>query len=200
MDSLGLQVNRDGDVPVGTQLAWQIQSLITGGRLQPAEQLPSVRRLAEAVGVHVNTVRSVYERLEGEGFVHTHHGRGTFVAENVPQIDPARMRPPVRAEPAPASRTDLKEQITMLEAQLATHAAGPTAPGSGVGSRLLTTDELAAIRDELVSRLEQIDAVRDDLVGLLAALRTAIGDGPAAGAQVEKPRLSRHARAVTRPA
>ena len=38
MDALGLQVNRNGDVPLSTQLAWQIQALIVGGRLLPGEQ------------------------------------------------------------------------------------------------------------------------------------------------------------------
>jgi DNA-binding transcriptional regulator YhcF (GntR family) len=82
MAALGLQVDRDGDIPVGTQLTWQIQALITEGRLLPGEQLPSVRRLADAAGVNVNTIRSVYDRLEGEGFIRTEHGRGSFVAEN----------------------------------------------------------------------------------------------------------------------
>src|SRR3954469_17600085 len=97
MDPLAFQLNRDGDVPLGTQLAWQVQALIVNGRLRPGEQLPSVRRLAEGAGVNVNTVRAVYERLEGEGFVTTHHGRGTFVAENVPQLDPAAVAARVNA-------------------------------------------------------------------------------------------------------
>src|SRR5206468_704935 len=83
-----LQVDRNGDIPVGTQLAWQIQALITQSRLLPGEQLPSVRRLADAAGVNVNTIRSVYERLEGEGFIRTEHGRGSFVADNVTRLDP----------------------------------------------------------------------------------------------------------------
>src|SRR3954464_15659682 len=87
MEQLGLHVNRNGDVPVATQLAWQIQALILNGRLRPGEQLPSVRRLAQVAGVNVNTVRAVYERLEGEGFIDTQPGRGSFVAENVPQLD-----------------------------------------------------------------------------------------------------------------
>src|SRR4051794_41970371 len=119
MASLGLQVDRDGDIPVGTQLTWQIQALITEGRLQPGEQLPSVRRLAEATGVNVNTIRSVYDRLEGEGFVRTEHGRGSFVAENVPQLDPRAAAGPVYA----SHRTSLREPITAPRAR-------PSPPGS----------------------------------------------------------------------
>src|SRR3954454_18518172 len=122
MASLGLQVDRDGDIPVGTQLTWQIQALITEGRLQPGEQLPSVRRLAEAAGVNVNTIRSVYDRLEGEGFVRTEHGRGSFVAENVPRLDPGAAAVRVYA----SDRRGLRDQITALEAELVAH--GATAP------------------------------------------------------------------------
>src|SRR3954449_7392746 len=109
VDTLGLKVKRNGDVPVGTQLAWQIEALIVNGRLRPGEQLPSVRSLAQVVGVNVNTVRSVYARLEGEGFVVTEHGRGTFVADNVPQIDPRAAAARVFAGSGPSSREELKE-------------------------------------------------------------------------------------------
>ena len=193
MASLGLHVNRDGDVPVGTQLAWQIQALITGGRLQPGEQLPSVRRLAEVAGVNVNTVRSVYERLEGEGFVHTHHGRGTFVAESIPDIDPRALATrQAYAGAADVSRRDLREQIAGLEAELSAHVTepGPTSRRSEDRPRMLTTEELAEVRDELVERLAQLDEMRDDLVGLLASLRTAMGETEeTAPARANKPHL-----------
>jgi DNA-binding transcriptional regulator YhcF (GntR family) len=184
--SLGLHVNRDGDVPVGTQLAWQIQALITGGRLQPGEQLPSVRRLAEVAGVNVNTVRSVYERLEGEGFVHTQHGRGTFVADNVPQLNPDAAAARVYAGSGDVSRKDLREQIAGLEAQLSAHVTGPGSRRSETSPRVLTTDELAEVRDELIERLEQLDAMREDLVGLLASLRAAMGEPEPAAREPER--------------
>jgi DNA-binding transcriptional regulator YhcF (GntR family) len=168
--ALGLQIDRDGDIPVGTQLAWQIQTLITEGRLQHGERLPSVRGLAEAVGVNVNTVRSVYDRLEGEGFIRTAHGRGSFVAENVPQIDPRAAR--VYA----SGRSGLREEISELEAKLIAQGA-TTPPGRrSEGPRVLSTEELSDIRDELVERLEQLDAMRDDLVEVLGSIRAAIGE------------------------
>jgi DNA-binding transcriptional regulator YhcF (GntR family) len=190
MAALGLQVDRDGDIPVGTQLTWQIQALITEGRLRPGEQLPSVRRLAEAAGVNVNTIRSVYDRLEGEGFVRTEHGRGSFVAENVPKLDPRAAAVRVYS----SGRSGLREQITALEAALVSSGAPAGGPGRSEGPRVLTTEELVAIRNDLASRLEQLDEMRDDLIEVLASIRSAIGeDAPqrtaaAEGRRVQRPR------------
>jgi DNA-binding transcriptional regulator YhcF (GntR family) len=187
MGALDLQVNRDGDVPVGTQLAWQIQALMTNGRLRPGEQLPSVRRLAEVAGVNVNTVRAVYERLEGEGFVVSRQGRGTYVAETVPQLDPGAVAARVYASSgAPPTREQLKEQISALEAQLSAYETAAAAPRTRRHPRLLSTEELAGVRDELAARLEQLDAMRDDLVDLLASIRTAMGEEPAPRRAAEK--------------
>jgi DNA-binding transcriptional regulator YhcF (GntR family) len=195
MVSLGLQVDRDGDIPVGTQLTWQIQALITEGRLQPGEQLPSVRRLAEATGVNVNTIRSVYDRLEGEGFVRTEHGRGSYVADNVPRLDPRAAAVRVYA----SDRGALREQITALEAELVAHAAPAPSGRRSEGPRVLSTEELAAIRDDLASRLEQLDQMRDDLVEVLATIRSAIGAEQPARASARKAADAKPARR-TRPA
>jgi DNA-binding transcriptional regulator YhcF (GntR family) len=172
MAALGLQVDRDGDIPVGTQLSWQIQALITEGRLQPGEQLPSVRRLADAAGVNVNTIRSVYDRLEGEGFIRTEHGRGSFVAQNVPRLDPRAAAVRVYS----SGRSGLREQITALEAALVSSGAPAGSARRDEGPRVLPTEELASIRDDLVSRLEQLDQMRDDLVEVLGSIRAAIGE------------------------
>ena len=190
MAALGLQVDRDGDIPVGTQLTWQIQALITEGRLLPGEQLPSVRRLADAAGVNVNTIRSVYDRLEGEGFIRTVHGRGSFVAENVPRLDPGAAAVRVYSQ----DRRGLRDQITALEAALAPHATTPPAARRSEGPRVLSTDELAEIRDDLVARLAQLDEMRDDLVDVLGSIRSAIGESApertaaAEGRRVRRPR------------
>jgi DNA-binding transcriptional regulator YhcF (GntR family) len=80
MDWHSLAVDRDSELPVGTQLAWKLQALIASGRLAPGDRLPGVRQVAETAGVNVNTVRNVYARLEEQGLISSQHGRGTFVA------------------------------------------------------------------------------------------------------------------------
>src|SRR5919108_4594937 len=81
----GLSVDRDSEVPLGTQLSWKLATLIRTGELPPGTRLPGVRELGEQAGVHVNTVRGVYARLEEEGLISSEHGRGTFVAPRAPQ-------------------------------------------------------------------------------------------------------------------
>lgn len=71
---------RDDDLPLGVDLFWRLQTLIRSGRLGSNERLPGVREFAAGAGVNVNTIRSVYGRLEEEGLVVSHHGLGTFVA------------------------------------------------------------------------------------------------------------------------
>lgn len=80
MTPFQLTVDRDSEVPLGTQLGWTLRALILTGRAAPGVRLPGVRELAEQAGVNVNTVRGVYARLEEEGLIASEHGRGTFVA------------------------------------------------------------------------------------------------------------------------
>lgn len=82
-----LSVDRDSEVPLGTQLAWRLRTAIATGLLQPGERLPGVRELAATADVNVNTVRSVYARLEEQGLVASEHGRGTFVARDAGRRD-----------------------------------------------------------------------------------------------------------------
>jgi DNA-binding transcriptional regulator YhcF (GntR family) len=79
---LDLSVDRTSDVPLGTQLLWRLRTRIASGELAAGARLPGIRELAELAGVNINTVRAVLSRLEEQGFVTTHHGRGSFVMEN----------------------------------------------------------------------------------------------------------------------
>lgn len=77
--SLDIRLDRDADVPLGVQLTWALRARIESGALAAGERAPGLQRLAAEVGVNVNTVRAVYQRLEQEGLVTTRHGSGTFV-------------------------------------------------------------------------------------------------------------------------
>jgi DNA-binding transcriptional regulator YhcF (GntR family) len=80
IDLVDLKINRDGEVPIGVQLAWALRARIGDGRLAPGQRLPGLRELAELVGVNANTARAVYQRLEQEGLIESRQGTGTFVA------------------------------------------------------------------------------------------------------------------------
>ncbi len=83
-----LDIERDSDVPISTQIFWQLAYQIESGRLQPGTRLPPVRELGAALRVNPNTIRSVYRRLADGGYVEGRHGAGTRVVD----------RPPVRRE------------------------------------------------------------------------------------------------------
>jgi DNA-binding transcriptional regulator YhcF (GntR family) len=81
-----LDIERDSDVPISTQIFWQLAYQIESGRLQPGTRLPPVRELGAVLRVNPNTVRAVYRRLADAGYVVGRHGAGTRVVD----------RPPVR--------------------------------------------------------------------------------------------------------
>jgi DNA-binding transcriptional regulator YhcF (GntR family) len=80
-----LDVERDSDVPISTQIYWQLAYQIDSGRLLPGSRLPPVRELGAALRVNPNTIRAVYRRLADAGYVMSRHGAGTHVAERPPQ-------------------------------------------------------------------------------------------------------------------
>src|SRR3989337_2143666 len=80
-----LGVARDSDVPISTQIYWQLAFQIDTGRLLPGSRLPPVRELGAALRVNPNTIRSVYRRLAEAGYVTSRHGAGTHVADRPPQ-------------------------------------------------------------------------------------------------------------------
>lgn len=75
-----LAIDRQAEVPVGVQLGWTLCSLISDGSFEPGEQLPTLREMAQASGLNVNTIRAVYQRLEQRGLIESQQGSGTFVA------------------------------------------------------------------------------------------------------------------------
>lgn len=79
-----LDVERDSDVPISTQIFWQITYQIDSGRMLPGTRLAPVRELGAALRVNPNTIRAVYRRLADAGYVTSRHGAGTHVADRPP--------------------------------------------------------------------------------------------------------------------
>jgi GntR family transcriptional regulator len=152
-DGLDLTVDRAAELPLGAQLAARIRTAVREGRIGPGDRLPSVRELAEAAGVNVNTVRTVYARLESDGLVRSEHGRGTFISGR-PAGDDA------------ATRRELRRQIAELEARLVRLPPPPPPTEQPAASQpagraaLLSTEDLEGVRDRLLERLDELDTQR----------------------------------------
>lgn len=70
-----------GTVPIGLQLKEQIRWDIATGKLKPGDSLPSVRDLAESLGIARQTINAVYDELRSDGLIQMGRGRGTEVAD-----------------------------------------------------------------------------------------------------------------------
>ena len=75
-----IQVSPSDGVPIYQQIVNQIRYLISAARLQPGEELPPIRVLAEQLTVNPNTVARAYLELEHAGIVTKIHGSGTYVS------------------------------------------------------------------------------------------------------------------------
>lgn len=74
-----LAIDDSSDVPIYLQLRNQIVLGISDGRLVPGEQLPTVRALAEEIGVNVMTVNRAYQVLKQDGYIVTDRRNGARV-------------------------------------------------------------------------------------------------------------------------
>jgi DNA-binding transcriptional regulator YhcF (GntR family) len=79
---MDFRIDRDLQVPLRLQLKGMIEYGIACGELLVGEPLPSVRDLAEAVGVAPMTVSLVYRDLKKDGLIETRPGAGTYVADS----------------------------------------------------------------------------------------------------------------------
>lgn len=75
-----LRISDANPAPASEQLRRQVLSRVREGELAPGTRLPTVRALAEELGVAVNTVARAYRLLEDDGIIEAFGRRGTFVA------------------------------------------------------------------------------------------------------------------------
>ncbi len=78
---LAAAVHRHSPVPLHHQIKIAVLQGVEEGWLQPGEQLPRERELAEAIGVSLAPVRQAMADLTKEGYVNRTRGKGTFVRD-----------------------------------------------------------------------------------------------------------------------
>ena len=77
---LYIQIDPLSEVALYEQIAEQLKQLILTGTLAEHTPLPSVRGLAQMLGISVITTRRAYTELEAQGYVLTVPAKGTFVS------------------------------------------------------------------------------------------------------------------------
>ena len=78
--SLALRVDQDSTTPPFEQIRVQVIEAVRTGALAPGDKLPTVRRLAEDLGLAPNTVARSYRALEQDEVIETRGRLGSFVA------------------------------------------------------------------------------------------------------------------------
>ncbi|MFP3728288.1 GntR family transcriptional regulator, partial [Priestia filamentosa] len=72
--------------PIYEQITKQIREAIMTHEISQGENLPSIRQLAKDLRVSVITTKRAYEELEKEGLIYSIVGKGSFVAEQNPEL------------------------------------------------------------------------------------------------------------------
>ena len=111
-----LEVDFNSEEALYIQLRNQIIVGIATNRLKEGESLPSVRQLAESIGINMHTVNSAYTVLKQEGFVKVDRRRGAVIAIDADRIsDLEQMRESLRVILARAScRNISREEVHAL--------------------------------------------------------------------------------------
>ncbi len=81
-----ISLRDSSEIPIFQQLRNQIVQGISDGRLRPGEQLPTVRALAEELGINAMTVSKAYQLLKQEGYILSDRRNGARIQEDFSRI------------------------------------------------------------------------------------------------------------------
>ena len=81
-----IEIDFNSDEAIYVQLMNQIIMGISTSRLQEGDPLPSVRQLADTIGINMHTVNKAYSLLRQEGFVTIDRRRGAIIAIDVDKM------------------------------------------------------------------------------------------------------------------
>lgn len=78
-----LKIDFDSEIPIYMQVKNQVIEGIAKGEIEKDEELPSVRALAEDIGINMHTVNKAYNILKEEGYIKIDRRKGAVVSLNL---------------------------------------------------------------------------------------------------------------------
>ena len=81
-----IEIDFNSDEAIYIQLCNQIIMGIATDQLKVGETLPSVRQMADAIGINMETVNKAYSVLKQEGFLSIDRRKGAVIAIDVDKI------------------------------------------------------------------------------------------------------------------
>ena len=81
-----IEIDFNSDQAIYMQLRDQIIMGIASSRFQEGDMLPSVRQLADTIGINMHTVNKAYTVLKQEGYVKVDRRRGVMVAVDIDRM------------------------------------------------------------------------------------------------------------------
>ncbi|MCH5260383.1 MAG: GntR family transcriptional regulator [Lachnospiraceae bacterium] len=111
-----IEIDFNSDEAIYMQLRNQIILGIATAQFQEGDMLPSVRQLAENIGINMHTVNKAYTVLKQEGYVKVDRRRGAMIAIDIDKIQALNeMRRELQVTLAKASCKNIsKEEVHAL--------------------------------------------------------------------------------------
>ena len=81
-----IEIDFNSDEAIYLQLRNQIVLGIATSRFREGDALPSVRQLAESIGINIHTVNKAYSVLRQEGFVKVDRRKGAVIALDIDKM------------------------------------------------------------------------------------------------------------------
>jgi GntR family transcriptional regulator len=86
-----LKLDFNCDIPIYTQIRNEILKGIANKSLKAGDPLPSVRQLANDIGINMHTVNKAYNSLKVDGFLQIDRRKGALISQKRPSASPAYM-------------------------------------------------------------------------------------------------------------
>ena len=94
--------------PIYLQIADRLMEQILAAELKEEDRVPSVRDVAEAMGVNPNTVMRTFEQLQSEEIIYNRRGVGYFVSPDAKKRILAEQRREFLEEELPLIRQKMQ--------------------------------------------------------------------------------------------